>query len=449
MFDVVSTSRLNKHQVGVLAACSLLMAIDGYDVVAYGTVLPMLMTDWDMDTVTAGGLGSLTLIAMLLGGLFISPLADRFGRRPLLIACLAVSSTGSFLCAFTNSPTQMGAVRFVVGLALGALVPNMLSLVGEISPLKFRALFVSTVSAFYCMGGVAAALISIAVEQSWGWQAVFYFAGLPLLLAPLYLRWLPESPEFLAAQGRTDQLQRTLAKIAPGVDSTTLALSKTLSAQSNKLRQLVTNGNAMKTVSIWVFFAMCMLLSYGLNTWLPKLMQTAGFPLSSALWTLVTLNAGGFVGSIVGGWIAGKSSYRSTMIAYFSLAVVALVGLSFNPGTVLLNLFLFLAGAASIGTLALVHAFAVEYYPAPVRSIGVGWAAGIGRLGAIAGPTLGGALLAMDLSFQKNFLLVAIPGIIGVIAVSVAAQTRFRTLTETTSESGETSALPSAHTTIS
>ncbi|MGV9718225.1 MFS transporter [Rhodococcus pyridinivorans] len=435
MSDVVSISRLNKHQVGVLAACSLLMAIDGYDVVAYGTVLPMVMSEWDMDPVTAGGLGSLTLVAMLLGGLFISPLADKFGRRPLLITCLAVASTGSFLCAFTTGPGQMGAVRFVIGLALGALVPNMLSLVGEVSPLRFRALFVSTVSAFYCLGGVTAALTSIGVEQSWGWQGVFYLAGLPLLLIPVYIRWLPESPEFLAAQGRTHQLQRTLAKIAPGVDSSTVTASNVSNAsnasnaQANKLRQLVTNGNTVKTVLIWVFFAMCMLLSYGLNTWLPKLMQAAGYPLSSALWTLVTLNAGGFVGSIAGGWIAGRTSYRSTLVAYFSLAVIALVGLSFNPGTALINLFLFLAGAASIGTLALVHAFAVEYYPASVRSIGVGWAAGIGRLGAIAGPTLGGALLALDLSFQKNFLLVAIPGIIGVIAVSAAAQSRFRETT--------------------
>ena len=424
--DAVSASSLNRHHIGVVAACSLLMAIDGYDVVAYGSVLPMIMSEWDMDPVTAGSLGSLTLIAMLIGGLFISPLADRFGRRPLLIGCLAVASTGSFLCAFASGPVQMGAIRFVIGLALGALVPNMLSLVGEVTPRKYRALFVATVSAFYCLGGVAAAVASIGLESTWGWSGVFYLAGLPLLLIPIYLRALPESPDFLETQGRDEELRKILSTIAPGVDPSSLSAPAAPSGQSARLRRLFTNGNAMKSVLIWVFFAMCMLLSYGLNTWLPKLMQTAGYSLSSALWTLVVLNAGGFVGAVVGGWIAGRTSYRSTMVAYFLMAVFALVGLSFNPGTVLINLFLFIAGAASIGTLALVHAFAVEYYPSAVRSVGVGWAAGIGRLGAIAGPTLGGALLALDLTFQQNFLLVAIPGIIGAIAVSAVAQTRFR-----------------------
>ncbi|WP_052078027.1 MFS transporter [Rhodococcoides fascians] len=423
---VVSESKLNRKQIAVLAMCCALMAIDGYDVVAYGTVLPFLMTEWGLDVVTGGTLGSIALVGLLVGGLFVSPWADRVGRRPLTVASLVVGSCASFLCAFAESTGTLGPLRFCVGVALGALVPNMLALVGECSPAKYKAMFVSTVSAFYCMGGVAAAVVAIKIEPVWSWRGVFYLAAVPLLLVPVLLRWLPESPEYLAVRGRHEELRTVLQKIAPDTaDRFSPVMKQPRRVSENNIRLLFTNSNFYKSALIWTFFAMCMLLSYGLNTWLPKLMQTAGYELGSALWTLVTLNAGGFVGGIFGGWIAGRTSYRSTLVAYFCLAVLSLGALSFNPPVLLLNTALFLAGAASIGTLAIVHAFAVEYYPAGVRSTGVGWASGIGRLGAIAGPALGGGLLGLGLSFQQNFLLVAIPGVIGAAAVATLARTRF------------------------
>lgn len=423
---VVSGSRLNRSQLAVLAMCCALMAIDGYDVVSYGAVLPALMGDWSLNSVTAGTLGSIALVGLLVGAVVVSPLADRVGRRPLIIGCLVVASSVSFTCSMADDLVTFGVLRFIVGAALGALVPNMLALVSETCPGRYRALFVSSVSAFYCIGGVAAAFVAINVQPIWTWRGVFALAAAPLVLLPVLLRYLPESPEFLAVHGRLTELRVVLERIAPDAESEP-ASDEVAPAVASRggVRLIVSNGNLIKSALIWVFFAMCMLLTFGLNTWLPKLMQTAGYELSSALWTLVTLNLGGFVGGIAGGWIAGRTSYRSTLTGYFSLAVIALVGLSFNPPALGLNLFLFLAGGASIGTLAIVHAFAVEYYPSVVRSTGVGFAAGIGRLGAIAGPSLGGALLALDLTFQQNFLFVSIPGVIGVVAVAAVARTRF------------------------
>ncbi|MGY0541519.1 MFS transporter [Nocardioides sp. YJ-D4] len=400
--------RLHKSHVVALLLCCLVMAIDGYDVVAYGTVLGSLMGDWGISPVTAGYLGSIALVGLLIGGLFVSPMADRTGRKPLLIGALGTASVASFTCAFAESVVVLGTLRFVVGVALGALVPNMLALVGEFSPAKYRAMFVSSVSAFYCIGGVSAALVAINVVPTLSWRAVFALGLAPAFLVPALLKWLPESPVHLSRRAGVAHDNHV-----------------GLQPLKSRVRGILADGNATRTALIWVFFAMCMLLTFGLNTWLPKLMQTAGYPLSSALTTLVVLNAGGFVGGIGGGWIAGKVGYRSTLLGLFGIAVAALTVLSFEPATALINVCLFCAGGASIGTLAIVHAFAVEYYPTRVRSAGVGFASGIGRVGAIAGPALGGLLLARELSFQQNFLFVALPAVVGGIAVAIVTRGSF------------------------
>ncbi|MEV6234359.1 aromatic acid/H+ symport family MFS transporter [Saccharopolyspora shandongensis] len=424
---VVGDARLNGFHIKVLIMCSLLMIVDGYDMVSYGTVITHLMDEWRMDPVTAGTLGSVALVGMLVGGLFVAPLADRYGRRPLMITCVTIASIASFSCALATGPAQLGVLRFVVGVSLGALVPNFNALAGEIAPRRAKALFVTLVSSFYSVGGIAAAVFAIYIEPLWTWRGVFYVAAIPLLMVPLLLRHLPESPDFLAARGDRARLLVVLRKIDPAAELDDVVVERSTAAGKARLRQLFAGGNAINNVLIWVFFAMCMLLSYGLNTWLPKLMQTAGYPLGSALWNLVVLNLGGMVGAIAGGWIADRWNYRNTLVAYFVLASASLIGLSFNPNSVVLNVLLFVAGAATVGVLAIIHAFAVEYYPAAVRSTGVGWAAGIGRIGAIGGPTLGGALLALELPFQQNFIAVAVPGVIGAVAVALVAGKKFRT----------------------
>ncbi|MFI0462675.1 MFS transporter [Saccharopolyspora sp. 5N102] len=424
---VVGDARLNGFHIKVLIMCSLLMIVDGYDMVSYGTVITHLMDEWHMDPVTAGTLGSVALVGMLVGGLFVAPLADRYGRRPLMITCVTIASIASFSCALATGPVQLGVLRFVVGVSLGALVPNFNALAGEIAPRRAKALFVTLVSSFYSVGGIAAAVFAIYIEPLWTWRGVFYVAAIPLLMVPFLLRHLPESPDFLATRGDRERLLVVLRKIDPAAELDDVVVERSAAAGKARLRQLFAGGNAINNVLIWVFFAMCMLLSYGLNTWLPKLMQTAGYPLGSALWNLVVLNLGGMVGAIAGGWIADRWNYRNTLVAYFVLASASLIGLSFNPNSVLLNVLLFVAGAATVGVLAIIHAFAVEYYPAAVRSTGVGWAAGIGRIGAIGGPTLGGALLALELPFQQNFIAVAVPGAIGAVAVALVAGKKFRT----------------------
>lgn len=424
--DVVGNAKFNSYHLRVMVLCGLLMIADGYDLVSFGTVITHLMDEWQMSAVTAGLLGSMALVGMFFGGLFVSPLADKHGRRKIIIACLILASVASFSCAFVNGPLAMGVLRFAVGVALGGLVPNFIAMTSEFAPRKSKAFMVTVVTSLYSVGGVGAALLAIYIEPVMTWRGVFYVAGLSIFLLPLILRYLPESPEFLALKGKRARLEQILRRIDPTCDPKSVSFTKQRAAADSRVSQLVTGGNALSSALIWLFFSMCMLLSYGLNTWLPKLMQQAGYDLGAGLWTLVVLNAGGLVGAISGGWIADRWTFRGTLITYFGLASLSLFGLSYNPGAMVLNILMFIAGAATIGVLSIIHAFAVEYYPVHIRTTGVGWAAGMGRCGAIAGPSLGGALVAMNLPFQQNFLIFAAPGVVGIVAVALVANRKYR-----------------------
>ncbi|MNM97842.1 4-hydroxybenzoate transporter PcaK [compost metagenome] len=279
---------------------------------------------------------------------------------------------------------------------------------------------ITVMSSFYSVGAVLSALLAIAVIPQWGWQAVFYVAVLPVLAVPFMLRYLPESAAFLELKGRRAELERLLAKVDPAFrPGTELHLAGSdQPVDKARLAQLFGPGQALATLLLWVAFAMCMLMSYGLNTWLPKLMAQGGYPLGSSLAFLVTLNIGATVGALFGGWLADRLGVQRTLALFFVLAALSLAALGLNPGPLLLNLLLLVAGATTIGTLAVIHAYASIAYPAHIRSTGVGWAAGIGRLGAIAGPMLGGSLLSMQLPIQQNFLAFALPGVIGALAIA-------------------------------
>ncbi len=191
------------------------MLFDGYDMVIYGSVVPRLMQEWQLSPVQAGTLGSCALFGMLFGGTLLAPLADRFGRRRLVIATTLLASLAAFLTGHARDPLELGAGRFFTGLALGALVPSAINLISEFAPAGRRSTLVTVMSAFYSVGAVLSALLAIAMIPAWGWQSVFYVAVLPVLAVPLMLRWLPESAAFLELRAAAPNWTRCCARSIP------------------------------------------------------------------------------------------------------------------------------------------------------------------------------------------------------------------------------------------
>ncbi|PVX85872.1 MFS transporter [Paraburkholderia unamae] len=434
--DVLKDTPLNSFHVAIMFWCSMLMLFDGYDLVIYGSVLPQLMVDWKLSPVVAGVIGSSALMGMMVGALTLGSSSDRFGRKRVILACLVVFGVAALGNGFCGNATQFAACRFFTGVGLGGMVPNVVALMTEMSPSRKRNILLTVMLSFYSVGGVVAALTGKVITPAFGWRANFVVAGFPLLALPALYLWLPESISYLIARGRYTEADPILKRYAPEFRGSSSSLA-TPTAEGveiqarSRMVELFARGKIIDTLLLWVAFGMCMLMVYGLNTWLPKLMAANGYSLGSSLTFLTVLNVGALFGGLFSGWLADRHGGKPTLILFFAVAALSIYLLGYRQNTFVLNLLLMCAGATTVGTLCVVHAFAAQLYPSNIRSTGVGWAAAAGRLGAIAGPALGGYLLSQQFSIGFNFTVFAIPGVVAAIASFMISGNGKKTLSDT------------------
>ena len=323
-----------------------------------------------------------------------------------------------------TTPWQFGVLRFIAGLGIGGVMPNVVSLMSEYSPARKRSTLVALMFSGYAVGGMISAGLGIWIVPNFGWQIMFYLAGVPMLLLPLMLKYLPESVAFLMAQRRENEARYVLQQIAPLMNirkDDVLEVPPTNDSKAPVL-ELFRNGRAMSTVMFWIAFFCCLLMVYALGSWLPKLMSNAGYALSSSLMFLMVLNVGAIVGAVGGGWLADRLSLRSVLVTFFIMASASLVMLGYDSPMWFLYTLVGIAGATTIGSQILLYAYVAQYYPTAIRSTGLGWASGIGRNGAIVGPLLGGALLATAMPHHMNFLALAVPGAIATVAIALVGR---------------------------
>ncbi|WP_067830525.1 MFS transporter [Actinomadura kijaniata] len=376
-----------------LPLCWAAVLLDGFDVVVLGTVLPVLLREhvWGLTPGTASVVTTVGLVGMLLGALVIGSVTDLIGRRRALMISVAMFSVFTALCAVAPSAETFGALRFLAGLGLGGCMPTALTLVGEHAADGRSGRATTMIMTGYHVGAVATALLGIVVIPDLGWKAMFVIGAAPaLVLLPLMFRYLPESTSFL--EGR-----RTEKGVA--------------------VRTLFQGGMLRATLAFWVASFMGLLLVYGLNTWLPEIMRQAGYPLGAALGLLLTLNVGAIVGLVVAGQVADRFGVRVSGIGWFAGAAVFLALLSVRLPTVGLYAAVFLAGCFVFSAQVLVYAYVVRAYPAVSRATAMGGVAGLGRIGAIVGPMVGGMLLSAGLAYPWGFYAFAVVGACGALAV--------------------------------
>lgn len=426
--QIIDNARFSRFHWMVMALCALLLIFDGYDLFIYGVVLPVLMQEWGLTPMQAGALGSYALFGMMFGALGFGTLADRIGRKKGIAICFALFSSATILNGFASSPTEFGIFRFIAGLGCGGLMPNAVALMNEYAPKRLRSTLVAVMFSGYSVGGMLSAGVGIYMLPRFGWESMFFAAAVPLLLLPVILYYLPESVGFLVRQGRQAEARELLKRVDPtaGLPADAALEVADVKGASVSVLALFKEGRTVRTLSIWVAFFCCLLMVYALSSWLPKLMAGAGYSLGSSLSFLLALNFGGMAGAIVGGWLGDRFNLVKVMIGFFVAAAVSISLLGFKSPTPLLYGLIFIAGATTIGTQILLYACAAQFYGLSIRSTGLGWASGIGRNGAIVGPLLGGALMAVNLPLQLNFMAFAIPGAIAALAMTVFALSRPR-----------------------
>ncbi|ANQ19058.1 MULTISPECIES: MFS transporter [Vibrio] len=417
--EAVDNAKFNQFHWKVLFWCTLIIIFDGYDLVIYGVVLPKLMSQWNLDPYVAGMLGSAALFGMMFGAMGFGMLSDKLGRKKTILMCVVLFSAVSAINGLASTPWQFGILRFIAGLGIGGVMPNVVSLMTEYSPKKSRSTLVALMFSGYAVGGMMSAGLGIWIVPRFGWEIMFFLAAVPLALLPLMIKYLPESLTFLITQNREQEARELLAKVEPSCDinqDSVLVVSSAAKAQAPVL-ELFRDGRMFSTLMFWTAFFCCLLMVYALGSWLPKLMSVAGYGLSSSLMFLMILNVGAIIGAVGGGWLADRFSLRSVLVCFFILGSISLVMLGYNNPTWVLYTLVGIAGAATIGSQILLYAYVAQYYPTNIRSTGLGWASGVGRNGAIFGPMVGGTLLAMALPHQVNFLVLAVPGIIATISM--------------------------------
>ncbi|MBV8844280.1 MAG: MFS transporter [Bryobacterales bacterium] len=419
----IDNSRLGSFQLTVFFLCGLCLFMDGFDTQAIAYVAPTIVREWNIQRSALGVVLSAAPFGVLIGSLLFSMIADRIGRRPVLIGVTLYYAILTLITARAASVNQLLAIRFIAGIGLGGIMPNAVSLVGEYSPRRARVPVMMVVGNCFSAGAAIGGFVAAQLIQSYGWRSVFYFGGsIPLAISLVMLFALPESLHFLAVREKSlHKIRRWLQRIdpsAPAGESTRYVLTEK-AHRGVPWVQLFHEGRALGTVLIWLLNFMNLLNLYFLTLWLPTVVADIGYSAPVAVRVGATLQLAGAIGAFLQGWLIHRFGFVPVLATGFGLATlnIALIG---YPGIslALLVVVVSIAGLGVVGGQSGVNAFSATFYPTDIRSTGVGAGLGVGRVGAIVGPYLGGQLIALHWTNQQLFLASAVPALISAIVMA-------------------------------
>jgi AAHS family 4-hydroxybenzoate transporter-like MFS transporter len=417
---------VGRFQIRLLLACAAVLFFDGFDTQAIGYVAPDLARDWGLARGALGPVFSAGLFGLMIGTLVFGPIADRIGRKRIIVFSTAAFGIGTLATVFAQDITSLLVIRFLTGLGLGGALPNAVALTSEFSPHRRRATMVMAMFVGFSVGAALGGLIAAALIPSFGWRSVFLIGGIaPLILVPFLAARLPESIRFLALTGRADaRVAEMLTWIAPSArfpSGTRFGVHEAKLA-GLPVAHLFSEGRAWATLVLWIVFFMSLLDIYLLSNWLPTVLNDLGASVSIAVAIGAMFQVGGVVGTFALGQFIDRFSFRALSLTYL-LASFAVAAIGYSGQSIALaTLAIFCAGFCIIGGQIASNALAATYYPTMVRSTGVGWALGIGRIGSIVGPLIGGIMFARHVGAELLFLAAAVPALCASLAAFALAR---------------------------
>jgi AAHS family 4-hydroxybenzoate transporter-like MFS transporter len=420
---IIEEGRMSPFQVGLLVLCGLCLIIDGFDVQAMGYVAPAIIHNWGVGKASLGPVFGAGLLGMLVGSLVLTPVADRFGRRPVLILSTIFFSLCMLATTQVKSIESLLILRFVTGLGLGSIMPNAMALVGEYSPARARVTRMMLISCGFTVGAAIGGFLSAMIIPAYGWRAVFWVGGLvPALLAVAMLIWLPESIQFMVLKNRPrHQIARWLRKIDNSVvlDGDARIVVQEQQANGMPVAELFRNGRAGVTLLLWLISFMNLINLYFLSNWLPTLIKDAGYSTSTAVLAGTALQVGGIIGTLTLGGLINRFGFTRVLITcfLFASASVAAIG-SVAALLPMLVVMVVISGFCIVGGQPALNALAGTYYPTSLRSTGIGWSLGVGRIGSVVGPVLGGQLIGLQWTNSALFIAAAVPVLISALATT-------------------------------
>lgn len=414
----LDTHPFSRYQKLILWLCFLIVAIDGFDTASIGFIAPAIRAEWGLTPAALAPLFGAGLFGLMAGSFLFGPLADRYGRRPVLIFSVAFFGAASLLSAWSTDLTMLLVLRFLTGLGLGGAMPTSVTMTSEYCPQQRRSGLVTLMFCGFTIGSALGGLASAQLLHLIGWRGVLMLGGaLPLLLVPVLLLALPESLRWLVLKGR-DGSQKIMRRIAPTLAALPRLVVSDRKLAGSPMAELFRPGVLGGTLLLWSTFFMSLLIIYLLSSWMPTLLSGNGLSLSNASLVTMMFQVGGTVGAILlGRWMDRHSPHKVLSIAYLAAAgcivVVALSGSSLA----LLVLAVFGVGFGVSGSQVGANALAAAFYPTSSRATGVSWAAAVGRSGSVLGSMAGGLMLTLKLDNATIFFLLAIPAVLASLAL--------------------------------
>ncbi|KEY59352.1 MFS transporter [Serratia sp. DD3] len=422
---LIDESPIGKFQWRIFILCAICMVLDGFDVQAMSYVAPALLQDWRIDKSSLGPVFGAGLFGLLIGSLLFSMVADKLGRRPVLIVSTFFFGLCMLVTPFASTLQELIAIRFITGLGLGAIMPNSMALCGEFSPKRKRISIMMMISCGFTVGAMLGGAIAAALIPTYGWQSIFYLGGiLPLFIAVLMIRYLPESIQFQVLTGKTSASTLVVCKKIFPAQPISHDMVLVVGEQNSRgvpLMALFQDGRMAGTLAIWAISFLNMIALYFLSNWLPTIAQTAGLSLESAVLVGATLQLGGIIGTLAMGKLIDNVGFKRVLVPCFAVATLFIALIGHSVGAVyLLFAVVFITGFAVVGGQPAINAMAASYYPTALRTTGVGWSLGIGRIGSVIGPVVGGQLIGLNWGQDSLFQLVAIPSVVIVLVLLFA-----------------------------
>jgi benzoate transport len=389
--------------------------LDGMDVLVVSYCAPMIAEDLNLGPKTLGFVFSAGLIGMAIGAIFLAPLADRFGRKKLILASALIMGLSVLLTAFSETILELIIMRLISGLGIGCMLATTATLTSENVLNNSKDFWVSLVISGYPVGAVVSGYVAAAIIPSYGWESMFLLAGLTTLITiPLIFFFVSESPQFYLKKqpdGALEKVNRILIKMNfKPLDS--LPDVELITTNNSLVSRLFSNKYKISTLQLWaaLFFAFGCL--YFLISWIPKLATDAGLSIELAIYAGTIFNVGAFFGIILQGYFSSKIGLKKTISIFLFLTFLLMASFKLFVGTDILLLIYFLLGFSLQGGFVGLYAVAARLYPTEFKTTGVGWAIGMGRVGGILAPLIGGFLISIGLSLSANFFIFSIPALL-------------------------------------
>jgi MFS transporter, AAHS family, 4-hydroxybenzoate transporter len=418
--NAIENQRIGTLQIGVVAICMLIQMCDGYDVGSIGWAVPSLTHVWNLPPPAFSTAFVWSSVGVMVGALVAGPIGDRFGRKPLLLAGVTIFGLASVLSAFAGSLGVLSVLRFFTGLGIGGGFSGTTALTGDYTPSRLRATMIMVQFTGAPLGGFVGGLAVAALLAHFGWQVIFVIGGVfPLALVAIMALWLPESPRFLARKPKLSTRQQALLArldIAPGqAGSHPVDI-----AAENPIKMLFGRGYALQTALLWIIYFCSLLNLFLFVYWLPEVLHLTGMTPPQAVFASNFIALGGMSAVLYLGLLIDRFGPERALALHYAAGIVfiALIALVALPYLALLMV-IFLAGTTIIGSQTGANGACGALYPARMRTTGIGWAIGVGRIGSIVSPVLGGYLLARGLPPTQIFLSACLFALVAAAATAL------------------------------